>query len=67
MISSDLPEALGISDRVLVVRNGRIAKEISRAEATEQNVMMYATGVAADERRIEEERTETPKAGEKQQ
>jgi ribose transport system ATP-binding protein len=65
MISSDLPEALGISDRVLVVRNGLIVKEISRAEATEQNVMIYATGVAADELRIHEERTKTPIAGEK--
>jgi len=65
MISSDLPEALGISDRVLIVRNGRIAKEISRAEATEQNVMMYATGVAAEAHDTTEEQTETPIAGEK--
>lgn len=48
MISSDLPEALGISDRILAVHNGQIVKEFSRDEATEQSVMMYATGVVAD-------------------
>jgi len=48
MISSDLPEALGISDRILVVAGGRIVKEFSRDEATEQSVMLYATGVSAD-------------------
>src|SRR5690606_41078286 len=35
VVSSDLPEALGISDRVLVVRGGRIVAELDRSEATE--------------------------------
>jgi ribose transport system ATP-binding protein len=46
VVSSDLPEALGISDRVLVVRGGRIVADLDRSEATEEAVMLYATGVA---------------------
>jgi rhamnose transport system ATP-binding protein len=46
MISSDLPEILGMADRVLVMREGRISAEISRAGATEQTVMAAATGAA---------------------
>ncbi len=44
MISSELPEVLGMSDRVMVMREGRMVKELSRAEATEEKVMMYAVG-----------------------
>ncbi|WP_219415678.1 sugar ABC transporter ATP-binding protein [Pseudonocardia nigra] len=47
VVSSDLPEALGISDRVLVVRGGRIVADLDRSEATEEAVMLHATGVAA--------------------
>ncbi|WP_202966111.1 sugar ABC transporter ATP-binding protein [Streptomonospora alba] len=50
LISSDLPELLGVSDRVLVMRNGSIAAELSREEATEETVMLHATGVAAGSR-----------------
>jgi rhamnose transport system ATP-binding protein len=46
MISSDLPEILGMADRVLVMREGRISAEISRADATEQTVVAAATGAA---------------------
>ena len=43
MISSELPEVLGMADRVLVVREGRITANISRAEATAESVMLAAT------------------------
>jgi ABC-type sugar transport system ATPase subunit len=45
MISSELPEILGMSDRVLVMREGRIAGELSRAEATQEGIMALATGL----------------------
>jgi rhamnose transport system ATP-binding protein len=44
LISSDLPEVLAMSDRILVMHEGRIAAEIDRAEATEERVMYAATG-----------------------
>ena len=44
MISSELPEILGMSDRVLVVREGGIVGEFSRAEATQEAIMHKATG-----------------------
>jgi ribose transport system ATP-binding protein len=47
MVSSDLPEVLGMTHRVLVVRDGRIAAEFSRAEATPDRVIAVATGAAA--------------------
>ena len=44
MVSSDLPEVLGVSDRILVMRAGRIVAEFSREEATQDNIMHAATG-----------------------
>jgi ribose transport system ATP-binding protein len=46
MISSELPEILRMSDRVLVMREGRIVADIPRAEANQQRIMELATGVA---------------------
>jgi rhamnose transport system ATP-binding protein len=43
MISSELPEVLGMADRVLVMREGRITAEIDRADATSEAVMFAAT------------------------
>ena len=43
MISSELPEVLGMADRVLVVCEGRITADIARDEATPENVMAAAT------------------------
>lgn len=43
MISSELPEVLGMADRIYVMREGRITKELSRSEATAERVMEAAT------------------------
>lgn len=42
MISSELPEILGMSDRILVMHEGRVTGELSRAEATQEKVMALA-------------------------
>jgi ribose transport system ATP-binding protein len=47
MVSSELPEVLGMSHRVLVVRDGAIAAEFARADATSEKIIAVATGVAA--------------------
>lgn len=44
MISSELPEVLGMSDRILVMHEGEIAGELSREEATQEQIMHLATG-----------------------
>ena len=45
LISSELPEVVGLSSRVVVMRAGRIAGELSREEATQENVMQLMAGV----------------------
>ena len=45
LMSSDLPEVLGLSDRVLVMREGRIAGEFARADANAERVMACAVGM----------------------
>jgi rhamnose transport system ATP-binding protein len=50
MISSELPEVLGMSDRVLVMNGGRLVATLDRAEATPESVgaaMAAATGAGA--------------------
>jgi len=47
MISSDLNEILGMSDRVVVMRNGRTVGELPRCDASAERVMTLATGTAA--------------------
>jgi len=44
MISSELPEVLAMSDRVLVMREGRLTAALARGEATQERVMAAATG-----------------------
>jgi rhamnose transport system ATP-binding protein len=46
MVSSELPEVLGMADRVLVMHEGRLASTLDRADATEESVMFAATGQA---------------------
>ncbi|MDH7487024.1 MAG: sugar ABC transporter ATP-binding protein [Anaerolineae bacterium] len=44
MISSELPEILGISDRILVMHEGEVVAEFTRAEASQDEIMWYAAG-----------------------
>ena len=44
MVSSELPEVLGMADRVLVMHEGRLSAELTRAEANEERIMRAATG-----------------------
>jgi ribose transport system ATP-binding protein len=46
MISSDLPEILAMSDRVIVMHQGGIAADLDHHEATQERIMYYATGQA---------------------
>jgi ribose transport system ATP-binding protein len=45
MVSSELPEVLRLSDRILVMREGRLAGELARADASEERILALATGV----------------------
>lgn len=48
LISSELPELLGMCDRILVMREGRLAGEFTRARATQEAIMRCAVGAAAE-------------------
>jgi ribose transport system ATP-binding protein len=50
MVSSELPEILGMSDRILVMRDGRLAGELSAADATQDSVMTLAARDVAAQR-----------------
>ena len=45
MISSEMPELLGISDRILVMHNNSIAGELSREQASQENILRLAVGM----------------------
>jgi ribose transport system ATP-binding protein len=45
MISSELPEILGMSDRILVMRKNAIAGEYARADATQEKIITTAMGL----------------------
>jgi ABC-type sugar transport system ATPase subunit len=43
MVSSELPEVLGVCDRVLVMREGSVSAMLDRDEASEENVIRFAS------------------------
>ena len=45
LISSDLPEIIGMSDRIIVMRHGRVAGDVPAGEATEERLLTIASGV----------------------
>ena len=48
LISSELPEILGMSDRILVMRDGMLQGELTRRDATEERLVAMAAGVRHD-------------------
>lgn len=50
MISSELPEVMGMSDRIIVMRAGSIAREFAIDEFSEQDIIKYAVGVSDSEK-----------------
>jgi rhamnose transport system ATP-binding protein len=48
MISSELPEVLGMADRIVVLFEGRVSREFARADASEDAIMQAATGVVEE-------------------
>jgi rhamnose transport system ATP-binding protein len=48
MISSELPEVLGMADRIVVLFEGRISRSFERAEADEDSIMRAATGLTEE-------------------
>jgi len=48
LISSEMPEILGMSDRILIMHEGKLAGELSREEATEERILTYAAGQATE-------------------
>jgi len=49
VISSELPEIIGLCDRALVIREGRVAGEVAAGEMTEESLLRLASGLAAKE------------------
>jgi rhamnose transport system ATP-binding protein len=47
MISSELPEILGISDRIVVIHEGELTAELDYRDATEQSILLAAMGLQA--------------------
>ncbi|PTN52013.1 D-xylose ABC transporter ATP-binding protein, partial [Achromobacter xylosoxidans] len=49
VISSELPEIIGLCDRALVIRNGRLAGDLAASEMTEEKLLRLASGLSAEE------------------
>jgi len=47
LISSELPELLGLSDRIIVLHRGSVAAQFSKEDATQENVLAAAMGSVA--------------------
>ena len=65
MISSELPEVLGMADRIVVLFEGSVAREFTRAEADEHAIMRAATGMVEEARvttLAEEQKVAEPRA-----
>ena len=45
MISSELPEIINMSDRIVVMRGGEISRVLDREEATQEEIMKYAVNI----------------------
>ena len=58
MISSELPEIIGMSDRILAIHEGKVMGELSPSEATEERILMLATG----QNIVQNQQKETPLA-----
>ena len=48
LISSELPEVINLSTRILVMRNGRVAAELPRSQATQETLMRHMAGLGAE-------------------
>ena len=55
VVSSELPEVMRVSDRVVVMRNGRIAATLGRAELSEQAIVVHAVGDAGENNETKQE------------
>lgn len=53
MISSELPEILGMSDRILVMQGGKIRGELSKNEASQEEILRYAVGLESNKERVD--------------
>ena len=53
MISSEMPEILGMSDRIYVMCNGRVTGELSREEATQETILEFAMEKGGKKKREE--------------
>ena len=48
MISSEMPELLGVSDRIMVMAEGRVSGVLDKKEATQEKIMTLATKFSKD-------------------